>query len=245
MKATITLALFAMVCAAARGAVPAAVAAPDFPHDTVSCQGLGSDTCYRVDQMDEFAETAERMVNGYFDQQGITGQDRPRMMYITIGRSVTSACTDAKRSPTQGDRSLNYCSSDNTVYAGQAMLWDAYRQFGSAGTISGLAHEYGHFLQAISGVPLPASPGEAILNEDQADCVSGAFMGFLRDRGDSEVPGDEDSVERYLTATASVDVPGRDHGTAAERIASFDLGYTGALPACSGFYPGTPLASAR
>lgn len=187
--------------------------------------------------MNELAATGEQSINEYFDAVGVTGPTRPGLRYIPAATSVVSRCVDVNRNATQDDRSLNYCVTDNTVYVGQTRLWDTYRQFGSSATLSGLAHEYGHFLQEISNVPRPPSPGETIRNEDQADCVSGAFMAFLRDRGDVDL----DSVERYLTATASVDAPGRDHGTAQERIASFDMGYTGELSACSRFYPATPL----
>ena len=236
-----SLAAAALTIAVGFATGPIAAAVPD---DT--CTGPGLGTCLHSDQMRELAGSGEQMVTGYLNQIGIPGESSPnsvpRLIYIPTGDSVGSACVDVNGYDTQHDRSFDYCLADNTVYVGQNTLWDSYRQFGAAGPISGLAHEYGHFLQAVMGVPNPRSASETIRNEDQADCFSGAFIGYLPDRGEAEQPDDVDSVERYLTATASVEAPGRDHGTAQERIDSFETGYRGALPACNRFYPETPLS---
>lgn len=222
-------------------AVPDAVADPGRPADTASCSDGSPATCYRWDQMAEFAGIGERMVSDYLEQIGISGDSLPTLRFVAAGRTAASRCVDVNGNETQNDRSNNYCPTDNAVYVGQNTLWDSYRQYGPAGPISGLAHEYGHFLQSVMQVPNPGDASETIQHEDQADCFSGAFMGFLRDRGGIEYPEDVDAVERYLAATASEDAPGRDHGTAGERIDSFRLGYTGGLPTCSRFFPATPL----
>jgi hypothetical protein len=203
-----------------------------------TCPGTGLDTCYRSDQMRELADSGGLMVSRYLQEVGIPGDALPRLTYVPAGTGVASTCVDVNGEDTQHDRSFDYCLTDNTVYLGQNTLWDTYRQYGAAGPISGIAHEYGHFLQSVMKVPNPRSATDTIRNEDQADCFSGAFLGYLHDRGETGYPN---SVERYLTATASADAPGRDHGTADERVESFQLGFRGALPACNGFYPRTPL----
>ena len=237
----VALAAAALTVGCAFAAAPIAVAAPEYPTDTTSCPGTGLDDCYRSDQMHEFAEIGERMVTGYLTQIGITGDALPTLTFIPSGRTTGSQCVDMNGHETQHDRSYDYCPTDNTVYIGQTGLWESYRQYGAAGPISGLAHEYGHFLQSVMQVPNPGSPTEAIRHENQADCFSGTFIGYLYDRGWIESPEVVDSVEQYLTATASAEAPGRDHGTARERIESFTLGYTAGLPACSQFSPETPL----
>ena len=192
--------------------------------------------------MAELVRNGERSVAQYLSGIGIPVDSLPRLVFIPSGRDARSNCVDVNGNDVQHDRSFDYCLTDNAVYVGQSVLWDAVRQYGEAGPISGLAHEYGHFLQAFMHVPIPAGNDEAIRHENQADCVSGDFMRYLRERGDPDVSGDAlDSVDRYLVHTASADVPGRDHGTASERTASFMLGYDGALGACNEFYPGTPL----
>ncbi|MEI6251194.1 MAG: neutral zinc metallopeptidase [Mycobacteriaceae bacterium] len=200
-----------------------------------------ADAGYRSDQMAELAEMSKRMVTDYLTQLGISGDALPTLAFIASGQRARSQCVDVSGDETQNDWSNDYCPTDNTVYVGQNILWDSYRQYGTAGSISGLAHEYGHFVQSVMGVPNPRNANETIRHENQADCFSGSFIGFLQDRGSINAPEDLGSVERFLTATASLDAPGRDHGTAQERIDSFTLGYTGGLPPCSQYFPATPL----
>jgi len=219
---------------------PIAAAAPE-PTDITSCSGPDLDTCYRGEQMPEFAAAGERMVADYLTQLGVTADSLPTLTFVPFGRTAVSKCVDINGHQTQNDRAGDYCPTDNAVYIGQNVLWDSYRQFGAAGPISGLAHEYGHFLQSAVGVPNPRSANETIRHENQADCFSGAFIAFRHGRGNTGSPGDVDSVEQYLTATASVEAPGRDHGTARERIDAFTLGHNGGLPACNQFFPATPL----
>ncbi len=210
----------------------------------VAAPPIGAAPDDRADQMRELAVTGAAMVTDYFQQIGVSA--RPRMTFIPSGVSGSSRCVDVDGQHTQHDRSFYYCATDDAVHLGQDILWDSYRQFGAAAAISGIAHEFGHSLQALVGVPNPRKPAETIGSENQADCVSGAFMGHLRDSGNTDLTSAEDldGITGYLTATASVEGPGRDHGTAAERIESFTLGYDGGLPACNRFYPNTPLAPA-
>lgn len=219
---------------------PIAVATPARPDDGTSCSATELDPCYRKDQMSLFAAAGQRMVTDYLTQFGVTTDSVPALTFIPSDGNVGSECVDVNGNDKQHDRSFDYCPTDNTVYIGQNALWDSYRQYRAAGPLSGLAHEYGHFLQSVMQVPSPNSATETIRNENQADCFSGAFIGY-RDRGEAPGSDDVESVEQYLTATASVDGPGRDHGTAEERVASFTLGYTGGLAACNRFYPATPL----
>lgn len=237
------LAAVALTVACAVAAAPTAAAWPDPPSDSTSCPADELDNCYNRDQMHEFVGIGERMVIGYLTQIGVAGHSLPTLTYIPSASSASSPCVDQNGNGTQHDRSYDYCPTDNTVYIGQNSLWDFYRQYGAAGPISGLAHEYGHFLQGWTHVPDPTSATETIRHENQADCVSGAFINYLDDRGAVDYPKDFDNVGQFLTATASAEAPGRDHGTADERTRSFELGYTGGLPACNQFYPATPLTS--
>jgi hypothetical protein len=237
-----TLLVALVLCVAcAVAAAPAVAAWPDHPSDTASCSVDTLDHCYNRDQMHEFVEIGERMVIGYLTKIGMAGQSLPTLTYIPSASSANSPCIDQNGKGTQHDRSYDYCPTDNTVYIGQNSLWDFYRQYGAAGPISGLAHEYGHFLQVVMHVPDPTSATETIGRENQADCFSGAFINYLDDLGATDYPKDFDNVGQFLTATASAEAPGRDHGTADERTQSFELGYTGGLSACNQFYPATPL----
>ena len=178
------------------------------------------------------------MLTGYLTQAGF---GRPGLVYIPSTTSVPSPCPDYYGNGSQHDRSFDYCPADDTVYIGQEVLWDTYRRFGQAALVSGLAHEYGHAIQSDAHVPTPGTADDTIRHEDQADCVSGDVIDDLGERGLLTLPDDLAGIRQYLTATASADAPGRDHGTAEERIRAFTLGYDGGLAACSQFYPATPL----
>ncbi len=242
-RAAIAASAFAVAGALATAAVsaaPAAVAAPDQRDDTAACRQGDPDTC-DGDPMRQLAVTGERLVTEYLTGIGIAGDSLPRLRYIAAGGSATSQCVDVNGQDAQHDRSYNYCVTDNTVYLGQETLRDFSQRYGPWGPISGIAHEYGHFLQAVRHVPSPVGAAETIRNENQADCFSGAFVKSVEDRDTAQPAITVDSIERYLRATASVDAPGRDHGTAPERIDSFALGHRGGLAACSQFFPATPL----
>jgi hypothetical protein len=218
-----------------------AVAAPDHPNDTSVCLGADLAICQAGDQIHILVGTGRRLVTEYLTELGIAEDSLPTLRYIPSRTSARSRCIDVNGQEIQHDQSFNYCLTDNTVYVGQNTLRDFSQRYGPWGPISGIAHEYGHFLQAVRNVPRPRDVGERIRNENQADCVSGAFVGFLEDHGTIKHPGDVDRVKQYLIATASVEAPGRDHGTAEERMDSFELGYRGELAGCNQFFPATPL----
>ncbi len=218
-----------------------AAAAPVHPYDATACPGGDPGRCQAGEQMRELAATGELLATDYLAELGITADSLPRLTYIPSGGTASSRCVDTNGYNTQDDRSYNYCATDNTIYVGQDTLWEFFRQYGPWGPISGIAHEYGHFLQSVRNVPSPRDVAETIRNENQADCVSGTFVRFLESRGSIGHPEEMDRIERYLIATASVEAPGRDHGTARERVDSFESGYRGGLAACSQFFPTTPL----
>lgn len=193
--------------------------------------------------MSNFVATGQQMVTGYLTQIGVPSESLPTLTYIPAGMTTVSQCVNQDGIAAQSDRAFDYCPADHGVYIGQGTVWDSYQKYGAAGPISALAHEYGHFLQAFADVPDPHTAAETIGHENQADCVSGAFIGYLDARGEVEYPEDFDHLGQFLTATASAEGPGRDHGTATERIRSFEQGYTGGLSACNRFYPDTPLTT--
>jgi hypothetical protein len=212
------------------GATPAA-ADPRSPD--VTCPGGELDNCYNEFQMDQFVDVGERMVNGFLGQHGVGG--RPALIFVRLFGGVGGECG------IQGDDAYDYCPADNAVYIGQSALWDFYNQYGAAGPIAGMAHEYGHFIQNVRGVPVPQTPTEMIRHEDQADCVAGAFVKYLQGLGDVEYPQDFRNLGDFLRAIGSKEGPGRDHGTSGERVHAFQTGFVGDLAACNRYYPRTPL----
>ena len=101
-----------------------------------------------------------------------------------------------------------------------------------------LAHEYGHAVQARTGALDEGYP--TVLTEQQADCVSGAWVGRVY-RGESPRLrlGDRD-LRAGLVAMVEVRDPiGVDqfnlggHGTAFDRVGAFQLGFAEGLASCA------------
>jgi putative neutral zinc metallopeptidase len=232
----VLLAAATLIFTLAVAAAPTPAADPKAPN--TSCPGGKLDNCYGESQMGEFLQVGRQMVSEYLSHIGVFS--RPRLIYIPEWRSVNSACSGLIG---LNDSTYAYCPADNTVYIGQRSLWGFYRQYGAAAPIAGIAHEHGHYLQTISGVPDPKTFAETIQHEDQADCVAGDFVEYLRSLGDVEYPQDYRNLGDFLRAIGSREGPGRDHGTPAERVGTFERGFFGGLPACNRFYPNTPLTT--
>jgi hypothetical protein len=214
---------------------PTAAADPKAPN--TSCPGGELDNCYSESQMGEFLQVGRQMVSQYLSHIGVSS--RPRLVYIPERQRVNSMCSGIS---SLNDETYAYCPADNTVYIGQHSLWGFYRQYGAAAPIAGIAHEHGHYLQTIAGVPAPKTFAETIQHEDQADCVAGDFVEYLRSLGYVEYPQDYRNLGDFLRAIGSREGPGRDHGTPTERVSTFEKGFFGGLPVCNRFFPDTPLA---
>lgn len=82
-----------------------------------------------------------------------------------------------------------------------------------------------------------------IRSENQADCVGGAFLGYLNKRGH---PGARRLLRRrrdHPDDRIGGERPDRDHGTAQERVQSVNYGLRGGLDGCSPYFPSTPLVT--
>lgn len=231
----VLLAAAALIVTSAVTAVPTAAADPKAPN--TSCPGGELDGCYSKSQMGEFLQVGRQMVSQYLSHIGVSS--RPRLVYIPEWQRAISVCSGIS---SLNDQAYAYCPADNTVYIGQNSLWGFYRQYGAAAPIAGIAHEHGHYLQTISGVPAPKTFAETIQHEDQADCVAGDFVEYLRSLGNVEYPQDYQNLGDFLRAIGSREGPGRDHGTPSERVSTFEKGFFGGLPVCNRFFPDTPLA---
>ncbi len=138
--------------------------------------------------------------------------------------------------------SFEYCPADQTIYVGQDTLWLFYNESGDAAPAVGMAHEWGHHVQSLVGVPLPRTTRHSVAFENQADCLSGAWTRFTDTQGRLEYPDDIEDIETLLPMIASAEGPDRDHGTLEERARSFDRGFSGDVAACNAYFPESPLA---
>jgi hypothetical protein len=151
-------------------------------------------------------------------------------------------CVDPSGSHLASDTSYEFCPADNSVYIGEDIAWALYSDAGDVAPATGLAHEFGHHIQSLTGVQAPTTDAQTLVHENQADCVSGAFLGFAHDRKwleQSDVP----VLKKYLELIASSENdPNRTHGDFAERGSALELGGEQGIKACDSFYPATPIA---
>ncbi len=171
------------------------------------------------------------------------GLPQPRLVYVPRGASGPQACLT--RNGGQGrssSASFEYCPADQTIYVGQDTLWLFYNESGDAAPAVGMAHEWGHHVQSLVGVPLPRSSRQSINFENQADCLSGAWTKYTDAQGRLEYPDDIEDIETLLPMIASAEGPDRDHGTLEERARSFNRGFSSDVAACNDYFPDTPLA---
>lgn len=155
--------------------------------------------------------------------------------YVPAGYQFDTACSDAVTPD-----SLGYCRLDRAVYLGADAIWTQYSVFGDGAPVTVIAHEVTHHIQNMRNMPTSQTPNQQIRYENQADCGAGAFMAYSRNQGRLST-NDIRDLAGSLSHASQREGPGRDHGTMAERLQSFDLSYLSLLPvplwACNPFVP--------
>ena len=92
---------------------------------------------------------------------------------------------------------------------------------GDAGPAVGLAHEFGHHIQQLRGVPAPRTAEQSTQHENQADCIAGAWTKYTDEHKWLEYPDDIEDIDTLFPLIGSAEGNDRDHGTAAQRSQSF------------------------
>jgi predicted metalloprotease len=156
-----------------------------------------------------------------------------------------------------------YCPPDQTIYIDTSFYSELRDRFGSSGgplaEMYVVAHEWGHHIQALTGVmdradrsgTGPAS--DSVRIEVQADCFAGAWVAAASDTEDAKgvaflKPVTQQEIDDALSAAAAV---GDDriqeaatgqvnpeawtHGSAEQRQRWFMTGYNGGPAACDTF----------
>jgi hypothetical protein len=168
------------------------------------------------------------------------GMRPPYVRYVERGETGPQNCVDAEGEPGYyTEYSYEYCPGDETVYVGQETLWEFYTETGDAGPAMGIAHEYGHHIQYMLGVPAPRTLAQSIRFENQADCISGVWARWMGQQGYLETAenspngrSDLDDIRLMLPIIASAESDDRDHGTLEERARAFSEGYRDGPSAC-------------
>jgi predicted metalloprotease len=210
-------------------AAPAAQApAAQAPPECTSLEG-----CYAYADMQAFYDQIITWVEE-FSNATYTSMPRPDYVYIPSGNAVSTGCgvvLDAS--------AYSYCSVEDAVYIGQDQLWSFYTMQGDAAAAMGIAHEWGHHVQAVAGIGLAGRSGQVAL-ENQADCIAGAWVGYVDQQGrlERDDVGDINAILQVISAAETAD---RDHGTLAERTAAVQLGRKSGIVGCNRYFPGRPV----
>lgn len=201
----------------------------------VVCDATAGDAegCYQYDDMLDFLDMSVGLVNRFM-ASNYQRPVKPSYTYIRENGVAASWCGAAD------DTSFHYCGADEGVYVGQRLLYYFYAQSGDAAAAVAVAHEAGHHLQNLAGIR-PRTRVGRIRQENQADCVAGAFVAYLDEQG--ILNGDDDiaDIEAILPVIASSEGPSRDHGTLRERTEAINKGMAGGLSACNAYFPRTPI----
>ncbi len=219
-----------------RGDVPAK------PPAGFSCPAKSLRGCFSESTMATYFAFVLPIVDRFFET---TWQSLPlpaHVYFIPDGAQAEEACEDPQTgSHLADDTSYAFCPADGNVYIGQHMAYQLYSLAGDVAPAIGIAHEFGHDVQQQAGVPGPQTDAETLVHENQADCVSGAWLGYANSQHLLEQE-DVPAIERYLELIASSENdPNRTHGDFAERGQSLQLGGEKGAFACNGFYPGAPV----
>jgi len=171
-----------------------------------------------------------------FGQAGIAFRG-PKLWFYTGG--TDSGCGSAT-----SEVGPFYCPADQGIYIDTSFYDVMQQQLGAGGDFARyyvIAHEYGHHIQAITGIAgqirsaQQQNPGQAnqlqVLMELQADCYAGVWAGRNRNAiepGDFEegmtaasAIGDDTLMRR---AGRSVSPESFTHGTSAQRMEALRLG---------------------
>ncbi len=208
---------------------------------SIFCAKGATAGCRTYADMAGYFEDLIGMVTPMFDERYGTVSRPAAFYYVAAGLTGPTPCVQDDGAPepyTSADHS--YCATDRAVYTGQDALWALYNGIGLAAPAIAYAHEWGHHVQTFMQVPEPETAAENTLLEKQADCIAGAWAQHAAQAGRLNYPADLGDLNAVMAAVAPP-APGDDVIPVPERVAAFQLGYTGGLPACNSFFPETPI----
>ncbi|MGH4009138.1 MAG: neutral zinc metallopeptidase [Pseudonocardiaceae bacterium] len=198
------------------------------PADPEDCESL--ETCYNKAQMQQFFDQIIIYIEDFNAATFEPAIPRPNYYFVATGQSGPTGCRDSQGTVAYDSTAYFYCPPDRAIYIGQDELWSFYGGHGDAAAAIAIAHEWGHHSQNMTGVQLAD-----LAQENQADCISGAWYGYMMQRGITE-PDDIDDVAAILIAIGQVesaDDPTRKHGTTEERVSAFGQGMNNGLRGCA------------
>lgn len=133
----------------------------------------------------------------------------------------------------------SYCHPEDTIsWDSGLFLPDIRKQFGDVAVLMVFAHEIGHEAQQF----VSPSRLSAFVSEQQADCMSGAYLRWVKDGNSSRFLVTEKGVRDAFSIIAStgdavppadMNLPPGIHGTAPDRVWALRQGLDYGLHQCS------------
>jgi predicted metalloprotease len=187
---------------------------------------------------------SEKQLDGYYRTQfALAGMEyeSPRTLYKRPFEALYTACGTV---PKEATMVAFYCPADQTIVMSDDVIEWAEKtdDFVPAYILS---HEWAHHAQHLAGSVPVYVPGEGdwnqvytIENELRADCMAGAWMGNISDRGyldSTDIPG-------VLVMASQIGGPGlygrtTSHGTGLERLQAVFTGYEHGQIGCMSITP--------
>ncbi len=167
--------------------------------------------------------------------------DEPKLVLF---RGVTqSGCGGALSSS-----GPHYCPTDETIYLDETFFEELTKRLGAEGGDVAeayvIAHEVGHHVQnLLSSINTDSSNAESIQRELQADCLAGVWANSIKDLGvfeageinealDAASAVGDDRIQKQVTGRVNPET--WTHGSSAQRVSSFNLGFESGLPSKCG-----------
>jgi hypothetical protein len=227
--------------AALEAATPVPSAELDASRGRLFCPKGSQEGCHSYTDMPSYLGHVLALTAPFFDERyGVAS--RPAAFYfVGAGLAGPTACLKDDGSPDQySSQDYSYCTADKAIYAGQDSLWLLYNGVGGAAPAIGYAHEWGHHIQNIKGVPAPETEEQNNLLENQADCIAGAWASHAAQSGHLKDPGDLGDMNALLAAIAPPGA-GETGSPIQDRISALMQGYSNGLQSCNSFFPETPV----
>jgi len=128
-----------------------------------------------------------------------------------------------------------YCGDGDVVaWDDTGLIPDLYQKYGDLSVATVFAHEWGHAIQARIG-----AQGSTVTLEQQADCFAGSWVKNVQENGSDYFVVDGPALDQALAGFIEIaDAPGTSaldenaHGSAFDRINSFQEGLTDGADAC-------------
>jgi predicted metalloprotease len=188
---------------------------------------------FGYDQMKSYLNAVLPMITQWSEATWPNIPEPRSVQYVRHGVTGREGCeTPSGRQARFTSKSYEYCGGDQTIYIGQDMLWTLYEETGDAGPAVGLAHEWGHHVQQQLGVASPESAQETKVLENQADCLAGAWVQYMDQQGQLELPDDIQDIDKLFPLIGAAEDPERDHGTPEERMQAWQRGFDSGVSAC-------------